>query len=375
MSQLRLTGPQIQELAGLLRAAFPRPRFKEFLLYRLDRSLDDYTGPADDYRTMLRDILVEANAQLWWRNLVSEARKAVPADPGLQAFSQEFGYSPSTVSVANGGAAPVRGPQLELKIKESSSTFDILTWRTRLGEIEGRICRVEFPEGEAQGTGFLIGPNAVVTNYHVIEEIKNGNIPSGSVRLRFDYKVIGGVAVQAGTVYKLSKDWLFDSSPYSSLDALVLPHADPGADELDYAILRVDGTPGTDPVGGATNDPQPVPRQWLEVPPVPHDFSKQPALYIVQHPDGKPMQVAIDSNGVVGVNGNRTRVRYTTTTEPGSSGSPCFGPDWQWIALHHSGDPKYYKGAKPEFNEGIPLPAICSLLKDRGKASVFGESC
>src|SRR2546429_7344617 len=72
---LRLNGPQIQELRNLLRSAFPRNRFDEFLLYRLDRHADDYAAPADDYPTVLRRVIQEANAALWWRDLVSEARK------------------------------------------------------------------------------------------------------------------------------------------------------------------------------------------------------------------------------------------------------------------------------------------------------------
>ena len=82
--------------------------------------------------------------------------------------------------------------------------------------------------------------------------------------------------------------------------------------------------------------------------------------------------MALDSEAVIGLNGNRTRVRYTTTTEPGSSGSPCFGPDWQWVALHHSGDPKYWQGQRPDFNQGIPIPAIRQLLAARGKADLLG---
>ena len=83
------------------------------------------------------------------------------------------------------------------------------------------------------------------------------------------------------------------------------------------------------------------------------------------------MQVALDSNAVVDV--RPTRVRYTTTTEPGSSGSPCFSADWNWVALHHSGDPKYWKQAKkPEYNQGVPVAAIVSLLAKRGKAAMLG---
>ena len=62
-----------------------------------------------------------------------------------------------------------------------------------------------------------------------------------------------------------------------------------------------------------------------------------------------------------------TRVRYTTRTEPGSSGSPCFDIDWNLVALHHSGDPKYAQfKVKPDWNEGIPFATIMRLLDKRG---------
>jgi V8-like Glu-specific endopeptidase len=375
MGNLRLSGPEMRVLRDLLREAFARPRFEEFLLYRLDKRPEDFTSANDDYPTALRKILVEANASLWWRDLLREARNAVPGDGGLQGFGEQFGVSPVTVAPAVGGMAVVQGPQLQLKIKEAQSTFDIVKWRKRLGEIEAQVCRIEIPEGTAKGTGFLIGPNAVLTNYHVIEKVHQGSIGPASIALRFDYKVSGdGIAVQAGTVYRLHADWLADFSMYSSLDLEVNPAGEPGLEELDYAVLRVQGTPGTDPVGGETNDPNPAPRNWIEAPAAAHDFAAQRSLYIVQHPDGKPMQIALDTEAVLAVNGKGTRLRYTTTTEPGSSGSPCFGPDWQWVAVHHSGDPKYtpWNGVKPTYNEGIPLTAIRSLLTERGKAAVLG---
>ncbi len=372
-SALRLKPSEIKVLVDLLNAAFLPQDFDNLLYYELERSQTSYVSPADSYPTVLRKVLEAANAQLWWRDLLHKARNVVPADPGLAEFGERFGLSPQTYVPGLGGMTAVHGPELELRIKVAQSTFDILTWRRRLGEIEGRVCRIEFPEKTAQGTGFLVGPNVALTNYHVVRKIQQGEISPSQVVFRFDYKVLDdGVAVHAGTTYRLAANWLVDWSPYSARDTEVTPSADPRPDELDYAILRVEGTPGEDPVGGATV-PNPTPRKWIEVPAEAYDFAAQPGLYIVQHPEGKPMQVALDSGAVLGLNGNATRVRYTTTTEPGSSGSPCFGPDWQWVALHHSGDPKYWAlGLKPQYNEGIPLPAIRRLLSERGKEKVLG---
>jgi V8-like Glu-specific endopeptidase len=369
----RLSGSEIGRLRDLLHDAFPRPRFDELLLFRLDRRVDDYAGPNDDYPTALRKVIQEANAALWWRDLLSSARKAVPGDPGLLEFGEELGLAPAPVEAA--GRYPLRGRRLELRIRAAQSTFDVGTWRRRLGEIEGRVCRIEYPEGTAEGTGFLVAPDVVLTNYHVVEPfIENGIAGDATaVVIRFDYKVAeDGVAVQAGTTRRLAEDWLADFSPYSEQDLKDEPSADPEPGELDYALLRVDGAPGKEPVGGATRDQDPVPRGWITVPATEHDFATQPALYIIQHPDGQPMQVALDTEAVIGLNGNGTRVRYTTTTEPGSSGSPCFGPDWELVAFHHSGDPKYWMTGDARYNEGIPTSAMRRLLTKRGKDGLLG---
>lgn len=364
---LRLRGPEIQRLAELLVDAFEPDRFDELLLFRLDRKTSHYAGAADRYPTVVRKVIQDASARLWWRELARAAREALPTDPGLVEFGESFGLAPETWSTDGAGTARVGGPQLELKIRAAQSTFDIGTWRGRLGDIEGRVCRVEYPAATPWGTGFLVGPSAVLTNYHVVEAIVDGAVAPGDVALRFDFKVgRDGVSVAPGTVHRLAHDWLHDYSPYSDRDSEVDPIDDPAPDELDYALLRVDGTPGTEPVGGDTGDPQPAQRRWVELPREHHDFGAQPALYIVQHPAGAPLRVALDTDAVVSVNASRTRVRYTTTTEPGSSGSPCFGPDWQPVALHHSGDPKYALGREPDYNQGIPLATIRALLEQRG---------
>jgi len=53
MATIRLDGPQIEELKNLPGAAFLPPRFTEFLLYRLNRNIWNYTGATDDYPTIL----------------------------------------------------------------------------------------------------------------------------------------------------------------------------------------------------------------------------------------------------------------------------------------------------------------------------------
>jgi hypothetical protein len=373
MAFLRLKGPQLLKLRDLLKPVFADRASFDVLLLSLDRRADDYIGQNDTFPTAILKTLQNANAQLWWRDLLREAVNTV-ADPQLIEFLNESGFSPEIVASDQDSVMPLKGRQLELKITESGSTFDILVWRQRLAEIEGRVCRIEIPALTACGTGFLVGPDLVLTNYHVVEAIHNKTITPGQLTCRFDYKMLAdGVSIGPGKTYGLANGspdaWLVDHSPYSALDFEIRPVADVPNDELDYALLRLAGRPGEDLVAGEAQSP--APRKWIEPPAAPHNFARAPALNIVQHPDGRPMQIAMDSNAVT--EATSTRVRYKTTTQPGSSGSPCFSANWAWIALHHSGDPKYQKlGKKPEYNQGIPATAIMSLLERRGKARLNG---
>ncbi|MBW4669995.1 MAG: serine protease [Cyanomargarita calcarea GSE-NOS-MK-12-04C] len=121
-------------------------------------------------------------------------------------------------------------------------------------------------------------------------------------------------------------------------------------DELDYALLRVSGNPGKISVG-ERDSPQ---RGWINLPTKPYEFSLNTPLFILQHPKGKPLKLAIDA--IIDV--NDIIVKYETNTEPGSSGSPCFDINWNLVALHHSGYTNY--------NAGTSFNAICPLKEKRG---------
>ena len=89
-----------------------------------------------------------------------------------------------------------------------------------------------------------------------------------------------------------------------------------------------------------------------------HLFDPGTPLFIVQHPLTAPLKLALDTDAVIGLNGNKTRVNYRTNTEPGSSGSPTFDQNWDLVALHH--------GFEAGQNQGIPFDAILSLVQTRG---------
>jgi hypothetical protein len=271
----------------------------------------------------------------------------------LLAFAQQFGLSPGT---------PPK-PELERIIRTTNSFLDINTWRESLGKIEGQVCRVEIPAAGAYGTGFLLGPGVVMTNYHVVEAVIRGQVKPADVVLRFDYKRLAdGITLNPGTTYRLNNDnWLIDHSPYPMAGDIL-------DDKLDYALLRVADEPGYQPIGGKA-EPEAEQRGWIEIPAESYQFQPNTPLFIVQHPKADALKLALETDAIIEVNAAGTRVTYRTNTEPGSSGSPCFNSNWELVALHHSGDPDW----PPKYNAGTPLSAILSLLEQRGLRNALGE--
>jgi hypothetical protein len=267
----------------------------------------------------------------------------------------------------------------------SNVYLDVSTWRARLGEIESQVCRLEVKtnRGMTCGTGFLLGPGVVITNYHVLDAVIAGEAGKSNARARsarctdvvarFDFKKMTTGTVFQGTTFGLATDWLVDQSVTSPVDSEVDPKSrEPAEDELDYALIRLDGEPGNQPIG-ARAELGSSKRGWLVPRRERFDFAANKALFIVQHPKGEPLKLALDTDASPQVNGNSTRVRYTTNTEPGSSGSPCFSADWELVALHHAGDPDFAPFNRPVYNEGIPFVAILDLLRKRNLAGAIGD--
>jgi hypothetical protein len=227
--------------------------------------------------------------------------------------------------------APQRKDDLERQIQEIGGFLD----PTALRRSEGAVCRIEF-EGtspQSQGTGFLLGPGIACTNFHVMEKVINGAVSASSVLFLFDC-VGPDNAPSPGQSYRLASEWLIATSP-------VL--------ELDFALLRLAGQPGSVP---ASTDPNGSPRGFLM--PKTHDFLVGEPLVVIQHPGGRPRRFAVDR--IKRVQPDGTRVAYAADTDYGSSGSPCFTATFDLVALHQG---FYSKSVDPEQpNKGIPFNKI-----------------
>lgn len=368
---LSLNGANRQLFHEALLDAFDAPSFAMMLSFKLNRNLAMLAALPNTFDFVVFQVIQQAQMGSWEDKLLAAAREANPTNQKLLAFSQQFGL------------AATDKPRQELQriINETSSFLDVAAWRSKLGNLEPKVCRIEIEsnKGRINGTGFLVGTSMVLTNYHVIESVIKGernettadglSAKAADVACRFDYKRLeNGTELSKGIFYNLAAgNWLVDASPNSPLDQL------PPQDCLDYALLRLEGTPGNDAVGGGQAINENAKRGWLELPQNLYNFVPDTPVFVLQHPKGSPLKLAIGERSVIEVNENQTRVKHRTNTANGSSGSPCFSQNWELIALHHSGDPDFDPDNKPSYNEAIPIAAIADLMKERGVFSQLGK--
>lgn len=292
-------------------------------------------------------------------------------DPKVAEAYVEFGLAPSVSNGRDGTAkeeTPASVSGLERTLRPNLGYFDVAVWREKLFRLEGRVCRVELNDSQGtMGTGFLVGPRAVLTNYHVLEKVVNKQVPELKPTFRFDYKVLPGGRISDGVSAGLADDGILGFAEYSVGERNMTPDLPPPQpSELDFVLARLDRAIGDEAVekGG-------VKRGWVEMPTAQPNLASMPALAILQHPRREPLKLAFDTQPQTQLMHEQHRVRYATNTEGGSSGSPCFDKDWKLVALHHYGDPALNQ---PKYNQGIPIGLIRSAL-DAAACAELGGAC
>jgi hypothetical protein len=361
-----MKGIEFDEFQKALIDAFDQQELARMVRVRLNERLSDIVeaGPTKHVVFQLLEWVEREGIEA---ELAHAAYLERPRNDKVRIIYGKFGLSPNVVVQKSGQAVPAAPVQataaaLEALVRPRLKLVDLGVWREQLARIEGQVCRIEF-NGNPRGTGFLVGADLVLTNYHVLEKLISGELPAGAVGCRFDYKVlVDGSRAEGALVQLHPTEWLADQSRFSRAEGENQPDRElPTIDELDFALVRVARAIGNEPVGKNTSGASP--RGYIATTATQPPLEKDMPLLIAQHPNGSPLKLALDTQGVIKVNENGTRVRYATNTEHGSSGSPCFNIDWTLVALHHMGDPAWLN---PQFNEGVPVGMIRTRLEKKG---------
>ena len=356
-----LDGPSRQRLREILANHFNNEQF-DLLLSDLGHDREDITN-ANAKPKRIDDVLLEADRGGWLAELIERARQIRFKQADLYAFASErLGLGIRSIDVSQSA--------LQRMVVQTSSLLNIAQWREALATIERRVARIKYKvDGRTvYGTGFLVGPSALMTNYHVVEPLIDKTAKAEDVDVEFDYKLLPGGTAHQGRSVGLNDDWCIDASKPAAADEEVNPVTLPTAEELDYAVLRLEEPVANETVPWNATDPAAPQRGFVNLD---EAAATAPgpgtAVFIVQHPKGDPLSLAMETQGMLATNGNATRLRYQTNTENGSSGSPVFDQQWKLIALHHSGDPDFSQFHKPQYNEGVPIHLIVERLKRENK--------
>jgi len=163
------------------------------------------------------------------------------------------------------------------------------------------------------GTGFLVAPNLLLTNQHVLDSLETTRFS----RVEFDYEeTFTGEFLPSAT---------FDLAP----DTFFVSH--PARGGMDYALVAVASRARPD-----SHRPEAELSEFgynvlirEEGKVVLGEF-----IHCIQHPEGQPRQVSLRENRLTAL--LDLWLHYETDTAKGSSGAPLYNNQWQIVGLHHA---------------------------------------
>ncbi|NEP61811.1 MAG: trypsin-like peptidase domain-containing protein [Symploca sp. SIO2G7] len=342
---MQLLSFQREALRQALMSAFPTPTKLDMLLdERLEIPLNQTATTNQPYGDVVFEVIRWANSEGRLEELVSEAYRRKPRNPKFRQFMATYGIDTNPMARFFASGNPEfnwLGPNEERELqgfwRAEPEIWD-MGFLKRGVDQAAAICRIELSDGKAIGTGFLIAPNYLLTNYHVLAPNLDSDPHAYLPEMVFRFATLTDPMGHEtyGSVRKLTANPLRKFS---------VTH------ELDYALLELDIDQSQltnvislsmDLSGGrslATND----------------------SIYLLHHPSGQTMKVSLGSrSGITGVYPAQGVVQYISKTAQGSSGAPCFNEQWELVAIHYA----EISGAVGVKCEGILFSAVYPHIKD-----------
>ncbi|WP_372803238.1 trypsin-like serine peptidase [Paracoccus seriniphilus] len=164
--------------------------------------------------------------------------------------------------------------------------------------------------GSWSGTGFLVGPNLLLTNHHVLNSVATAI----EARVDFEYErsreqLSGAAAAGYGPrrELRLDPERLFVTSP--------------AIGGLDYTFVRI---------------AEDVAQQYGHIPMSRGSFTgrRYEPVFLLHHPKGDLKQASVDDTEILNIDADL--LLYAADTDAGSSGAPVITRNGKLCALHHA---------------------------------------
>jgi V8-like Glu-specific endopeptidase len=330
-----------------------RPLLLEGILPKYRAALPLLPGPGPQLRSDLNQMnqverLIDGTVPLevWLRNAVEQTTVADP----LAVFRRTLDNVASAASGEPDILVDVRTDEFKEAIihRDDMVPFAFLRRGDRAGLAVACIKITPYRSGSPDltgryaGTGWLIAPQLLITNHHVVNarSVVDGRRPTVA-QADFERQAADAIA---------QFDYEAEETETEEAQVTGLEASD---QSLDYAILRL-AQPSSRPALQVRTEPLVV----TDGEPVP--------VNIIQHASGQPKRVALRNNLVH--EADRRDIRYFTDTRNGSSGSPVCTDGWTVVALHRGTrqvTDVSFQGKDTAFiNVGTQMSAIMQHLND-----------
>jgi endonuclease G, mitochondrial len=337
----KLSKEERKKLRELIESAYPAPnKLNIFVGEELNENLALIAGGNDHSDVIFNLITMWAIPKGRIQDLIEALAKDNSDRSDIQQFCAPFlqpQWNPNSWDI------DVESEELQLFLpKQFSVEADV----GKLQHAAQAVCKITFVDSESRsaagsGTGVLIAPGFVLTNYHVLSLQVGADLNQIAQSARFEF---GYVSSQVGVATSTTVLTAINTEAVVAFSYI---------EELDYVVIQLSS------------------HQDLALEPVPLNINTKllprSPLHILQHPEGEEMKVSLSNNGVVKINEEKGLVLYVNQTKDGSSGSPCFDDDWRLVALHHKSMATSFGSVR----EGVLFSAIHRHITKSASVVVF----
>lgn len=224
------------------------------------------------------------------------------------------------------------------------------------------------------GTGFLVGPSAVLTNWHVVQGLDAELMNPDDLLIEFDFSETTAMFEAEGSTYAAVRNWCLargtladrgpENDPYWWDDRTKRrTWLDTVKDQLDYAVIRLDGAPG-------------LQRGWY---PLSTRRRRRPSgSWALHHPAAQQHTITRGQAKYTQEFGHR--IFHTASTVGGSSGGLILDQDGVPMGLHYfaleaENPPEPGNAAQKNqvLNVAIGLREIAQALEADGKLDTLSD--
>ncbi|MEY9284137.1 endonuclease G [Bradyrhizobium yuanmingense] len=209
------------------------------------------------------------------------------------------------------------------------------------------VCHIVDQNGASLGTGFLVAPDILITNNHVLPDAESAQ----EAIAVFQYELDADEFPLAPRRFRLRPEILFATSPRGALD---------------FTFVSVNKR--------GLKDENLAEQGWIPMDERPNKILEGQPIIIIQHPNGLMKSLCLFDSVLAFRDKDPAHpyILYTTDTDNGSSGSPAFNRFWQVVGLHHASveDDKKHDG-KTILNRGIRISSIFAALKNGPKPGIL----